>query len=481
MKHDSDRLEPLTSILESNSIKNDPETLFAHAVDGVRPWAVVFPESLEQVSDVVKLAQEERWALLPWGSGSKIGVGNAPSRLDLVISMARYSKIIDMDTANLTVTAQAGIRFKALQSTLAGEENRCYLPYETPTMVSDELMCSSREHMGCFIPMMPPYTDTATLGGIIAANSSGPTRLLYGLPRDMVLGVRYVAPDGEMIGMGGKTVKNVSGYDMCKLMIGSRGTLGVLGEMTLRLLPLPQRLGTCISKFSGLSEASDFVDRILESTLLPSAIELMRWRTSGPLTPDIAPEMDGKGYAVAVALEGFEEAVGRMASDFQQMASASGARGNAYLHDDGHRIFWDVHCNLVSKLSAQYEQMVTIRLNYPISRYVAVIRLAESLSSACDMEYILQAHAGSGVCLIHFLLGPEDLKAGDQMVTLAERLLDYCQGIGGNLVVERAPARLKRRLPVWGAPRGDLRIMKRIKEQMDPYGIFCPGRFVGGI
>jgi len=481
MKANLDRLEPVKRILGSEFVKVDPATLFAHVVDGVKPWAVVFPESLEQVSDVVRLAQEERWALLPWGSGSKIGMGNPPSRLDLVISTARYNKIIDMDTANLTVTAQAGVRFKALQSTLGGEENRCYLPYETPTMVSDELVCSAREHMGCFIPMMPPYTDTATLGGMIAANSSGPTRLLYGLPRDMVLGVRYVAPDGEIIGLGGKTVKNVSGYDMCKLMIGSRGSLGVLGEMTLRLLPLPERLGTCISKFSGLSEASNFVDRILESPLLPSGIELMRWRTSGRMTLEIAPEMDGKGYTVAVALEGFEEAVGRMASEIRDMASASGAKGNAYLQDDGHRIFWDVHCNLVPKLSAQYDQMVTIRLNYPISRYLAVIQLAESLSSASDLEYVLQAHAGSGITLIHFLLGPEHVETEGQIVTLVEKLLDYCQGIGGNLVVERARAELKRRLPVWGAPRGDLQIMKRIKEQMDPYGIFCPGRFVGGI
>ncbi|MGD9320854.1 MAG: FAD-binding oxidoreductase, partial [Desulfobacteraceae bacterium] len=242
-------MEARKDTLKVEWIKGDPETLSAHSVDDLTPKAVAFPESLEQVSQVVKMAQKEKWAVLPWGSGSKIGVGNPPSHIDLVISTNRLNKIIDMDTANLTVTAQAGVKFRDLQTSLAGEENRCYLPYESPTTVSDEPVCSDRDHMGCFIPMMPPFSHSATLGGIIAANSSGPVRLLYGLPRDMVLGVRYVAADGEIVGLGGKTVKNVSGYDMCKLMIGSRGSLGILGEMTLRLLPLPERFGTCLSGF----------------------------------------------------------------------------------------------------------------------------------------------------------------------------------------------------------------------------------------
>ena len=474
-------MEALKDILDVELVKSDPEILSAHAVDGLTPKAVVFPESLEQISEVVKMAQKEKWALLPWGSGSKVGVGNPPSRLDLVISTTRLNKIIDMDTANLTVTAQVGVKFRDLQISLAGEENRCYLPYENPTTVSDEPVCSEREHMGCFIPMMPPFTHSATLGGIIAANSSGPVRLLYGLPRDMVLGVRYVAPDGAIVGVGGKTVKNVSGYDMCKLMIGSRGSLGILGEMTLRLLPLPERLGTCLLSFSSLDKTSRFVDRILETSLLPSAVELLNWRANGPLVEQGAIEMDGGGYAVAVALEGFGEAVERMGSEIKEMASASGTENNVYLPDNPHRIFWDAYSNLVPKLSAQYPEMVSMRLNYPISRYLDVIRSVESVCGAQELVHALQAHAGSGITIVHFLLEPGDDKRADRVVSVAEKLLEKCQTISGNLVVEKASAGMKERLPVWGAPPQDFVIMKRIKEQMDPYGLFCPGRFVGGI
>jgi len=474
-------MEALEEMLKAEWIKSDPETLSAYAVDGLAPKAVAFPETLEHVSQVVKTAQKEKWAVLPWGSGSKIGVGNPPSHTDLVISTSRLNKIIDMDTANLTVTAQAGVRFRDLQTSLAGEENRCYLPYESPSTVSDEAVCSDRDYMGCFIPMMPPFSHSATLGGIIAANSSGPVRLLYGLPRDMVLGVRYVAADGEIVGLGGKTVKNVSGYDMCKLMIGSRGTLGILGEMTLRLLPLPERFGTCLSGFSGLEEASRFVDRVFETKLLPSALELMNGRSNGLLVEEGGLEMGNRGYVVAVGLEGFEEAVERMGQEIEEMASASGAQNNVHLPDDPHRIFWDAYSNLVPKLSAQYPEMVSMKLNYPISEYLDVIQLLGSLCGEQELRHVLQTHTGSGVTMVHFLLEPGDEKSADGVVYVAEKLLEKCQSISGNLVVERASARVKERLPVWGVPPQDLVIMKRIKEQMDPSGLFSPGRFVGGI
>ncbi len=335
--------------------------------------------------------------------------------------------------------------------------------------------------MGCFIPMMPPYSRSATLGGIIAANSSGPVRLLYGLPRDMVLGVRYVAADGEIVGLGGKTVKNVSGYDMCKLMIGSRGSLGILSEMTLRLLPLPERLGTWLQGFPSLDEASRFVDQVLETSLLPSAVELLNWRANGCLAEEGGLKVNRGGYVVAVAMEGCGEAVERMAVEIKEMASVSGAENHVYLPDGPHRVFWDGYSNLVPKLFTQYPERVSIKLNYPISRYLHVIRSVEALCREQELEHAIQTHAGSGVTMIHLLWEPGDAKGGDGVASVAMMLLKECKGMGGNLVVERASAQLKGRLPVWGAPRQDLVIMKRIKEQMDPSGLFCPGRFVGGI
>jgi len=445
------RLESLKGVVGPEHIKCDPETLSTYAVDGMMPWGVVFPGDPGQLSEVVRLACEEKLALVPWGSGSKMAMGNAPSRLDLVICTRRLNRILDMDKANLTLTVQAGVRFKEIQSSLA------------------------------FIPISPPCADSATLGGIIAANSSGPTRLLYGLPRDIVLGVHYVAPNGGIIRMGGKTVKNVSGYDMCKLMIGSHGSLGVLCEMTLRLLPLPETSGTFLSVFAGLSEASRFVDRVFETSLLPAAVEILNSMAFKLMAPDVAAGLKTGRFAVAVALEGFQEAVDRMESEIREMALESGAEKARYLQDHQHQDFWNHYSNLVPGLSECYSDLVSLKLNYPISTYIEVIELADSLISDTQLDYALLAHAGCGVAQIHFLVDQGDTMATDRIALVAERLLDRCKRIGGNLVIERAKPELKQRLPVWGLPREDMILIRRIKKEMDPLGLLSPGRFIGGI
>jgi FAD/FMN-containing dehydrogenase len=477
----TNRLKSLQVIVGNENVKNDSGTISAHAVDGVAPWAVVFPESVDQVSGIVRLAREEDLALVPHGSGSKMGKGNPPSRLDLVVSTTRLNRIVDMDTANLTATVQAGVKFKDIQAALAPLENRCYLPAGTLGTIIDQEVCSNRENTGCFIPMWPECSDSATIGGIIAANSSGPTQLIYGLPRDMVLGIRYVAPNGEIIGMGGKTVKNVSGYDICKLMIGSMGSLGMLCEMTLRLLPLPESLGTCIFTFPDLKTASDFVDRIFQTRLLPAAVELVNRRACEYLIPEQASALENTEYAVAVALEGFEEAVNRMKSETREMALESSAEKDFYLGTDAHRRFWNTYSNLVPSLSDPYPDTVSFRLNYPISGYTKVVESAESVIKQTRLDYLLLVHAGSGITMIHFPVDPGDQGVFDGLTSINKKLLGTCENIGGNMVVERAGLSLKEKLKVWGLPRTDMVIMKRIKQQIDPSGLFCPGRFVGGI
>ncbi len=481
MAPNTQRLIALNDILGKEYVKNETTILSDYSIDGVMPWAVVFPENTQQVSEVVCLARKENLALVPWGSGSKMTKGNTPSRMDIVICTKRLNKIVDMDTANLTVTVQAGGKFKDIQAALASQKNRCYQPFESSMQISDQKVCSELENKGCFIPMWPPHSQTATMGGIIAANSNGPTRLLYGLPRDMLLGVQYVSPSGEIIGMGGKTVKNVSSFDICKLMIGSMGTLGILCEMTFRLLPLPERKGTFLSIFGSLAEASVFVEKILKTSLLPAAIELLNSKACELLVLDGAELFKNNPYVVAVAMEGFEEAVECMSSEIRQMASESGTRKNIFLQKDPQSLLWGAYSNLPATASELYPHTVSTKLNYPISRYAEIIELVESLTSDKAVEYALLTHAGSGITTIHFLIKEDNEKTADDIVMIIKKLLNYCQEIVGNLVIEKAPYKLKPRLPIWGVQTQDLKVMKWIKQQIDPLGLFCPGRFVGDI
>lgn len=471
-------IETLRGIVGPDHVMSDPEGLSEYTVDGVTPWVAVLPATVEEVSEVVRLAGKEKLAAVPWGSGTKMAKGNPPTRLDMVVCTERLNRVVDMDTANLTVSVQAGVPFREVQAALRGEENRCYMPLEDPTTVSEQEICSDRENMGCFIPLQPPFSHSASLGGIIAANSSGPTRLLYGLPRDVVLGVRFVAPNGEIIGMGGKTVKNVSGYDVSKLMIGSQGTLGVLCEMTLRLLPLPEKVKTGLFLFRGLRQASDFVNRIFESPLLPAAVELMN-HNAFTLLP--AGGMDKSGFGVAVAMEGVEEAVDRMASEVKAMGSEIGALKHAEFLAQDHQGFWDAYSNLPAVLCDQNPDLLSVRLNYPISHYAEVIDYAESLASSNALDPVLLCHAGSGVTFVHTMVSSAQSDAPEPVITFLKQLGQRCESLAGHMVIERARPTWKRQWPVWGRLRDDFAVMKRIKERLDPMGRFSPGRFVGGI
>jgi glycolate oxidase FAD binding subunit len=472
------KIEGLSNVVDKGLIKTEPHVLAGHRVDGVLPKAVVFPTDVKQVAEVVKYACRESLSLVPWGSGTKIGLGYPPKRLDMVVSTSRLNQITDVDSANLTMTVRAGVRFRDAQARVASEENRCYLPLEDPVTESDEMVCSDRERTGCFIPLDPPQSDRATVGGILAANSTGPRRLLYGLPRDILLGVRFVAPNGEIIGAGGKTVKNVSGYDVSKLMIGSAGSLGILCEMTLRLLPLPERMETILFGFGSLGEVGAFVEWIFSSSLLPAAVEVMNGAAFNGLPLAGKQDLGGSPFVVAVALEAFEEQVKRMVSGMQDAARASKAATVTVLDEDGHRDFWRAVSNLESSARDGCDGFVSLKLNYPISEWASVMRFVQDSLKAANISHTILTHAGSGIGLVGLLMQDRDMDAKGQVAKAVHGILGQCRAKGGNLVVQSAPASWKSDLPVWGEPGEDFLIMKRIRQQLDPSSILCPGRFV---
>ena len=469
-------LEELAGVAGPDALKTDPDSTLQYAVDGMVPKAVLFPKNTKMVAALVQSALRNDLALVPWGKGTKIAMGNPPKRLDLVLCTARMNHMLDVDTANLTITVEAGVRFRDLQARLATEEDRCYLPLEALEAESGELVCSDRSHSGCFLPLDPPFSERATMGGILATNSSGPRRLLYGLPRDLLLGVRFVTPGGETIGAGGKTVKNVSGYDISKLMIGSMGSLGILCEMTLRLLPLPEKMETLLFSFDSFTDASAFSAAVFGTKLLPAALEVadravlehMDFRN---------PEGFAAGPYVAIAaLEAFDEALTRMNRELQAMARHFRATGHTLIKEDKHSLFWLALGELQSSLLRRCHRLVALRLSYPLSSWKTIFELSERSLSQKGLKHALLCHSGSGVSLVHILLeAGEDRNAS--VIEVVGTLLAQCRAQGGNLLVERAPVDLKGDLPLWGEPGSDRSLMKRIRRAMDPSGLINPGRF----
>ena len=481
MEEFTEKLSRLAGILGKDAVKEDNDFVSRYTVDNAIPKAVVFPANTNQVAEIVKYANQEDLAIVPWGSGSKMTLGNPPKRLDIVVCTSRMNHMIDMDVANLTITVEAGVKFRDIQARLSIEEDRCYLPLDGPGDEGDEVICSDRDYKGCFLPIDPLFSDRATIGGVLACNSSGPRRLLYGLPRDIVLGVRFVAPNGEIVGTGGKTVKNVSGYDISKLMIGSAGTLGFLCEMTMRLLPLPERMETLLVSFDSLSNANAFAGRIFESSHLPAAVEILNHTAFTSLHQNRIPGFKAGICVVAVALEAFGEAVKRMHAEMLDMTDGLEANGSATLQEEEHRFFWLAVSCLESSLAERFPDLIALQLNYPISERDSIIDLSVNMLSEGNVDHTLLSHAGSGISLIGLLTDQDDMKAKNIATKAVETLSGQCREAGGNLLVRRAPTALKSELPMWGVAGSDFVLMKRIKEQIDPSGIMNPGRFIKGL
>ena len=435
---------------------------------------LVYPENLNQVAEVIKLANSQNWGVIPWGGGTKMALGKPPLRFNLVLGTSRLNKILDLDADNLTVTAQAGVKLADLQDLLAGKENRCSFQPDDNLKKQADAMCSGGDYKGAFLPLDPPFPDRVTLGGIVAVNSTGPKRLRFGLPRDLILGVKYVTPTGEIISMGGKTVKNVSGYDVSKIMIGALGTLGILGEITFRLLPLPEKVATVLAGFGSFAAARAFADRVLDSKLLPVSVEIL----NGPgydLTMSQDLNLPPEGWCVAVGVEGFEEEVIREITDLKDMAQRESALESAQLDPEKAFTFWRMLAN--SGVAPQGKTVVKFKGSFLISRYSEIMD-AWSIASS-DYRAALICSAGLGLAQGYiFCRTDED---PEKFAAVGSAFRAAAEKHEGSMVIESAPAGLKQKLDPWGRPREDFLLMKRIKANVDPVGVLNPGRFLGGI
>ncbi|MBU2261785.1 MAG: FAD-binding oxidoreductase [Proteobacteria bacterium] len=425
-------------------IIQDPERLKEYAVDGLAPKAVVSPGSREEIAELLVCANTEKLAVVPRGNGTKMAAGGIPGRLDVVLSMLRIDRIVEHDIPNLSLSVEAGITLADVQKKLVGTGK------------------------GSFLPLDPPYTERATVGGVIATNSSGPRRYLYNSARDLLLGVKAVLPTGEIVAFGGKTVKNVSGYDMTKLMIGSWGTLGVITEITTKLLPLPEASATLLASFAELAKAGSFSRKVLHSVLLPSAMELMDERAAGQFG-------EKTKYLVAFSLEGVEEAVERQAGEIGEMAKKEGAAQTKVLRGEEERAFW-IRVRDFALVSAA---SVVLKSSFVISRQTEILGNYETWAQAAGVDCAFVGHAGNGI--IRSYMPDCGAAKTAPAVELIEKFTAEAAKHGGNLVVEAAPREIKEELNVWGWPRSDEVVMRRLKEKMDPNGVLNPGRFVGGI
>ncbi len=447
-------LSKLTEIPVSSNLPGNGSGRETFEIDGLSPQWAYFPKTREEVREVVGLCQAESLSIIPRGNGTKIGMGNVPRRADLVISTRHLNRVVDQECENLTITVESGALLSDIQDRL------------------------HREGIGYFIPLDPPFTEASTLGGILATNSSGPKRLAYGTARDLVLGMKVVLADGGLISCGGKTVKNVSGYDMTKLFIGSFGTLGIIVEATLRLLPLPEKEQTIVAAFSKSEGAFEVVKEILKSQLIPASIDI--------LNPRLAQEIDGKplsiesDYILLIGVEGVNEAVRRQTTEVHEITNRFLPRNTELLEEQEQNNLWNAVRDSGLRLRTRFPASILLKMNVPISKTPLAFAASESIAAEERFPCALWGHAGAGILHVALLFSEMETDS-DRVIHAIHQIAGKAVEMGGNLVVEAAPVWIKKQVSVWGHEGSDLPIFRQIKSQLDPFSLFNPGRFVGGI
>jgi glycolate oxidase FAD binding subunit len=456
-------LASLETLVGAHLCETQPTRLQEYAVDGLIPSAVVWPETVEQVAAVLQWAQHEKLAVVPCGSGTRIGLGNIPTRLDVMLSMCRLTQVSEYDVANFTLTAGAGMTFAQLTQLTAA-------------------------HLQ-MLPLQYPFS-MSTLGGLIAANAYTPKRMRYGGVRDFLLGLRIALPSGEVAHFGGKVVKNVAGYDMCKLFLGSLGMLGVIVEATFKLYALPERDETFLAVFPSLESGAVAVAQLMATQLLPSQILLLNPMATQAIAPQVAPPVVAGAVLLLVNCEGMDEAVERQRADIARIcqghkASVQVLSGEAQLQ------LWQRLAAATLALLPQPSPLegegadggnIMVRLGTPPSRVHAIMEAAAQALEPLAAEAMIIGDCGVG--LVQLSLGPEGLAGGAIDAPLLGALRDLAGLVvrhGGYALVENAPPAAKTQLEVWGPPPSHFTLLKALKRKFDPEGILSPGRFIGGL
>jgi glycolate oxidase FAD binding subunit len=387
-------------------------------IDGLSPSLILEPETEDGCSRALALCESEGMAVVPVGAGTRLEIGNPPSRFDVYLSTRSLAGIVDHAEGDLTVAVRAGTSLEALNRELSRARQ--------------------------FLPLDPPLPSKATIGGILALGEPGFRRRPGARPRDLLLGFEAVLADGTRVKAGGRVVKNVAGYELSKLFVGSAGTLAVLTRAFLRLRALPEEVVSLALPFSRLSRAAQAFHGIARQAVLPEAVAL--------LNPELSRELGYEDWTLLARFEGFREETKEGADQAQEHGGRRGASA-------AHPGVWDELRDFPARPLGDAELLLRGQ-----AAPARVFALADSWQDGGP----LVAFPDSGLVYSH----TRELEAlGNRRETAA-----LC---GANVVVERAPSSIKNELDVFGEHPEALEIMKRIKQKLDPKGILSPGRFVG--
>lgn len=395
------------------------------------------PANQAEAAAMMRQAYADETPIYPIGGCTTLEFG-LPARLPgLGLSLAGLHRVVDYPSRDMTITVEAGIRMAELSAKLAEAGQR--------------------------LPVDAAQADAATLGGLVATNFSGPRRYGHGTIRDYVIGISAVDGRGTPFKGGGRVVKNVAGYDFCKLLSGSLGTLAVITQVTLKVKPLPEATAFLSCEVADLAQAEPLLAALVQSQTVPAAIEL----ASGSLW-QAEPVSAGNAARLLVGFEGSAAEVDWQLAELRSEWQAQGASGVAEHAGDAATSIW----SQLTEFGSASDAGLVVKANVLPSATTRFMQLCREL----DPQVSLLAHAGNGIVLASF---PE-FSPADTSRWLIQRLQPAAAAASSNLVVWSCAGGELTRQAVWGATRDDAEVMRAVKRQFDPRGLLNPGRFVYG-
>lgn len=454
----------LAEISGPSHVTDDPARLASYSACGIVPQAAIQPASTEEVAAIVQFAASEHLAIVPCGARTKLGMGLSPQRYDLAVDLTRMQQVISFDPGDLTLSVEAGIPFCSLQTVLA-EHNQ-------------------------FLPLAPPYAPRATVGGTIASGVDGPLRQLYGTARDFVLGMEFVTGQGILAKSGGRVVKNVTGYDLHKLIIGAMGTLGIITKVNFRTFPAPAGSRIVIASFDSVHDMLGLRRRIAEAPLRPLAVDFLSPAAHPILSAPAAAQVDPRpiptaafqpgAWALATAFAGNEAETARYERELREMAETHGASATITLAETDARAAFSRYREWIPLVLELYPAAVILKVGILPARMEAILAV---VAKVAEEQALPWAAIGRGVGVIYAALLAESVaeETGRSVAAVAKTIQSACAAAGGHGTIPWCPDRWKRFLDVWGPENPAAEYMQKMKGVFDPNGVLSPGRFLAGI
>jgi glycolate oxidase FAD binding subunit len=422
---ESQLLRTIESVVGNENVTQSP----ALNIDGLSPSVLALPKSAREVAECLRICSSLKAAVIPAGSLSWLECGNPVRRADVVLSLKRMCRVTDYSPPDLTATVEAGL-------TLAG---------------LNEIAKRERQ----WLPLDPPGGSVASLGAIVACGSSGALRLGFGTPRDYVIGLKLAHADGTESKCGGRVVKNVAGYDMNKLYVGSYGTLAVITELTFKLRPLPESDATIVVTARSKGSVLDFAKRVVASGLQPASIFLTRQLSGGVI--ESRPASD----TLLIRFIDNEAAVNHQVSWIKRAADDD-FEFTSLPGDQGEPLWLQVAA--IDRRGAN-----AVRISVPVSDVESVLAKVGTDDCAAAVDL--------GMGIIRIAFDEDEKRIADKI----KRMRSQAAEAGGTLFVERASSAVRREVDAWGDPGPASSLMRSVKAKFDPESILNPGRFLAGI